>query len=48
LGLLNSGKPKIYFSRRNEVEKLFSKPQYDREIGRKKSKKWQSLRLILG
>jgi hypothetical protein len=39
LGLLDSEKPKLSFSRRNAVEKNIFEPQYDREVERKKSKK---------
>jgi hypothetical protein len=39
LGSLDSEKPKLYFYRRNAVEKIIFWPQYDREFGRKKSKK---------
>jgi hypothetical protein len=39
LGLLDSKKSKLSFSRRSAVEKIFFGQQYDREVGRKKSKK---------
>jgi hypothetical protein len=48
LDLLHSKKLKLYFSRRNAVEKIILSAAIGQRSWKKKSKKWQSLRLILG